>query len=439
MAKQVRSNQPEQKQLVVNQIVQVSVDRTMKDVATLRSALRSAESIYYPNRTRLYDLYADVDLDGHLTGIFGKRISAVLNKEWKFVNKEGKAVDEVDDNFIQTNQFRRLLTGIMKSITWGVSGFEFEPGETIKFKEIPRKHIKPETQVIAINQSDYEGIAYEDISNIFVVGEEKEYGLFLKCAFYALVKKGDFSDWSQYVEIFGQPMRIAKYDAHDVKTKQELSGVLRDAGSSLALMIPKQADFELLDGKVSNGDGQLQERLKNACNNEMSVVVLGNTETTSNDNGGSNAKAKEQGKQQLDITKDDVVFVRNILNTPKFLQILASYGYQVEGCKFTVEKEIDVNELLIRSQVDSTIKNTGLPIADDYFYETYHIPKPDNYDELKAKAEEERIAKQQPPTHSPSERPGERPKKKKPAPGNMKLSAWKQFRHNLADFFDPAH
>ena len=431
-----KSNQPEKKNLIVNQIVQVNVDRTMKDVSSLRSALRTAENIYYPNRSRLYDLYSDVELDGHLTGIFQKRISAVNNKEWRFV-KDDKDVDDINEKFIQTNTFINILKGIMNSKTWGVSGFEFVPGDTVEFKEIPRKHIKPETQLITINQSDYEGDNYNDISNVFVIGEEKDYGLFLKCAFYALVKKGDFSDWAQYVEIFGQPMRVAKYDAHDVKTKQELSGVLRDAGSSLALMIPKQADFELMDGKVSNGDGQLQERLKNACNNEMSVIILGNTETTSNDNGGSNAKAKEQGKQQLDITKDDVVFVRNILNSPKFLKILASYGFAVEGGKFVVEKEVDVNELFVRSQIDIAIADTGLPIDDDYFYETYHIPKPKNYDEMKAKQEEE---KKQPP--SPADPNPANPAKKKkkvfPDGGNMKLSAWKKFRHTLADFFDPA-
>ena len=34
----------------------------------------------------------------------------------------------------------------------------------------------------------------------------------------------------------------------------------------------------------------------------------------------------------------------------------------------------------------------GLPIDDDYLYETFGIAKPENYDELKTKKEEERAA-----------------------------------------------
>lgn len=432
------TNQPQKAQLVVQQITQISIDRTMKDVAALRSALKTAESIYYPNRSRLYDLYSDVDLDGHLTGIIEKRIKTTLNKKWCFRNND-KEVPELD-KFIKTNTFRNIVKGIMQSIFWGVTGLEFEPGESVKFKAIPRKHIKPEAKVIVLNQSEQEGIPYEPISNIWVVGEDNDYGLLLKCAFYAIIKKGNFGDWAQYVEIFGQPMRIARYDAYDVKTKDQLASVLENAGSSLAIMIPKQAEFEVLDGKTSNGDGQLQERLKNACNNEMSVIILGNTETTGNDNGGSNAKATEQGKQQDEITKDDVVFVRNLLNDERFLNILKSYGLPVDGGSFEVEKDIDLTQLSTRKDIDTVICKI-VPVSDDYFYETYSIPKPDNYDELKAKMEEERQIKLLPPTPNVTPAPG----KPKPAPKN-KLDAeeydytwWQKMRNSLADFFAAAH
>lgn len=420
-------------QLVIQQITQVSVDRTMKDVATLRDALKAAESIYYPNRTRLYDLYADIDLDGHLTGVMQKRISAVLNKKWEF-RRNDKEVEEMT-TFIETAVFRNIIKGFVKSIFWGITGFEFIPGDKVVFKEIPRKHIKPEDHVIKVNQSDTDGINYEPLKNILVVGEPHDYGLLLKCAFYAIVKKGNFADWAQYVEIFGQPMRIAKYDANDLKTKEQLTDVLENAGSSLALMIPRQSDFEVMDGKASNGDGQLQERLKNACNNEMSVIIVGNTETTSNDNGGSNAKAVEQGKQQLEITKDDIVFVRNLLNTERFLSILKSYGLPVEGGKFVVEQEIDLQELTLRKDIDSAICKI-VPVEDDYFYSTYGIPKPRNYEQLKKKMEEER--QMQSYSYQQPEQKQNKNLKAKPAK-NIKVSAWDKLRMQLADFFDQAH
>lgn len=405
----------------------------MKDVAYLRSALINAESIYYPNRAKLLDLYSDIELDGHLSGLVQKRISAVLNKDWCF--RKGDADVDAVNAFIGSNTFRDIVAEIMLSKFWSVSGLEFIPGPAIAFKNIPRKHIKPETQVIKLHQSDAdEGIPYPPLKNVWIISKDKDYGLFLKCAFYALIKKGGFADWAQYVEIFGQPMRIGKYDANDIKTKDQLAGALKDAGGSLAIMIPKQAEFEVLDGKSSNGDGQLQERLKSACNNEMSVAVLGNTETTGNDNGGSNAKAKEQGRQQMEITKDDVIFVRNMLNDVRFLDILQTYALPVQGGKFVVEKEVDVYELQSRSVIDTTLKNAGLPIDDEYFYETYHIPKPANYEKLKAEGEGEK-------QKAESQKPGA---KGKPTIENDEdddmpgLSAWKRFRIAMSDFFYPA-
>ena len=39
------------------------------------------------------------------------------------------------------------------------------------------------------------------------------------------------------------------------RIQDDLRRTLDESGSSLVMMIPKQADFEMLDGKTSNGDG----------------------------------------------------------------------------------------------------------------------------------------------------------------------------------------
>ncbi len=65
--------------IVINELIIRSADRCRKDIATWRAALINAESVYFPNRSRLYDVYEDIILDGHLTGIIAKRIDAVLN------------------------------------------------------------------------------------------------------------------------------------------------------------------------------------------------------------------------------------------------------------------------------------------------------------------------------------------------------------------------
>lgn len=444
--KNIKQTDAEKESIVINKITIRSVDRTRKDIKDWRHALEYAEAVIYPRRTKLYDLYADVELDGHLTGIINKRFDSVLNKEMLF-EVNGKKVDVLDD-LINSQPFRKMQKEILKSITHGISGLEFIPGKDFAFASIPRKHIKPHVQVISFEQSGEDGIPYNDVSNLWVVGDKDDLGLLLKCAPYAIYKKGNFADWAQYVEIFGQPVRIIKYDAHDKATKMELTEVLEESGSSLALMIPKQADFEMKDGKQSNGDGQLQQRLKDACNEEMSIIILGNTETTKSSNTSGYAQAEIHSGQQAEIMRSDMAFLLNMLNTPKFLSILQSYGYPVQGGKFTFAKQFDLKALKDKKDIDLAIANK-VPVDDDYWYNTYGIPKPDNYDELRAKMDAEKEAKlanESQPT-APA-KPAAKPPVKKPVKPSLSdeetetensLTWLERFRASLADFFAPGH
>ena len=158
------------------------------------------------------------------------------------------------------------------------------------------------------------------------------------------------------------------------------------------MMIPKQAQFQMLDGKTANSNGDLQINFIRACNDEMSIAVLGNTETTAASRSSGYAQAKVQGEQQFEITKSDLAFVQNTLNDAKFLRILQSYGYPVtEGGGFEFKQEVDIEKLKARLDIDREV-SLKVPLSDDYWYDTYGLPKPDNYDELIAKREEERRA-----------------------------------------------
>lgn len=424
----------------------MSADRSRKDIGDVKTALQSAESVHYPNRTRLFDIYEDSVLDGHLTGIIGKRLDNVLNKNLNFNNAAGKKVDDMEE-IIESNVFRRIIERILEARGWGFSGMEFIPGKELEFVDIPRKHIKPHKKVIAFEQSGEDGISYDGVSNLWIVGNEKDLGYLLKCSFYALYKRGGLGDYAQYVEIFGQPVRVIYYDAYDQKTRVELRKVLDESGSSLAMMIPKQAQFEMKDGKQSNANGDLQLKFLSYLDQEMSIIVLGNTETTNSSKSSGYAQSKEHGQQQLQITKSDLKYVQNLLNSEHFINILKSYGLPVEGGKFEFEKEIDLDELTKRILIDKEIAvNLKTPISDDYVYETYGIPKPENYDELIAKREEESLAMREKLNQDEDEPPapgkGKKPPKAKPDPRKKPdlkaANFWDNLRTQLADFFDPA-
>lgn len=181
---------------LINELHIRSVDRSNKDIGTWRTAHMTAESAN-ANRSRLYDIYDDVLLDGHLSGIIGKRIDAVLNKTLRF-EKDGKRVPEMDC-LINSLAFRDIMCTVMQTIFWGISGIEFIPGKALGYNKLPRKHIKPQLGIISYDQNTVDGIPYAELANVWVMGNSDDLGLLLRCAPYAIYKRGGLSDWAQYI------------------------------------------------------------------------------------------------------------------------------------------------------------------------------------------------------------------------------------------------
>jgi hypothetical protein len=169
----------------------------------------------------------------------------------------------------------------------------------------------------------------------------------------------------------------------------------------------------------------------------MAIAILGNTETTTSSKSSGYAQSKEHGEQQDELTVSDLIFIENLLNSKKFKQILKSYGYDVDG-KFEFELDLNLTKLKLRIEIDMVVC-TKVPIGDDYWYETYRIPKPDNYDELKAKMEAEKEEVEPEPNPDKTKKgPGQKPVKKGQLTETKKQNLMDLLFKGLADFFDPA-
>ena len=118
--------------------------------------------------------------------------------------------------------------------------------------------------------------------------------------------------------------------------------------------------------------------------------MLGNTLTTDAKETGTQALGEVHKEEEDEMNADDRDFILDILNYD-MRQIFADLGFNVEGGEFVYAKKDKINP---SQQIDivQKLSSMGLPIDDDYLYETFSIAKPDNYDELKAQKEAERAA-----------------------------------------------
>ncbi|WP_443146941.1 phage portal protein family protein [Parabacteroides caeci] len=339
------------------------IHRGVNDIGSWRSALRLAD---LGNRTKLYDLFTDLLIDGYLSDAIDKRIDAVTDADLAFTI-DGKQVDEMDA-LMDTPEFESLLREIMLSRFWGVSLVECLFLDGFGFKSIPRKHIRTKTKEIAIREEDEHGIPYADNDLIIQFGSDDDFGILLRAAPFVIYKRGGFGDWAQFVELFGMPQRIGKYSSMDEQSRRALIQAFEEAGSAPYLVIPKET--EATQTTLSNsGNGALYNDFRGACNEEILITVLGQTMTTQD--GSSLAQGQVHLAVQEKKHRADRRFVERMLNK-YFVPLLEKRGYPAGGGRFKFldkAQEITVQETVILSDI--------LPIPQSYLYEKYNIPQPE--------------------------------------------------------------
>ena len=339
------------------------IHRGVNDIGTWRRALRLAD---LDNRTKLYDLYTDLLIDGYLFDAIEKRIDAVTDADLSFTI-DGKKVDQMID-LMDTPEFELFLRDIMLSRFWGISVDECDFTAGFSFKSIPRKHIRVKTKEIARREEDERGISYADNDQIIQFGQDDDYGILLRAAPYVIYKRGGFGDWSQFVELFGMPQRIGKYSSMDEGSRRALIQAFEEAGSAPYLVIPKETEATQTT-LSSSGNGALYNDFRQACNEEILITILGQTMTTQN--GSSFSQSQVHMEVQEKKHRADRRFVERMLNK-FFVPLLENRGYPVGGGKFKFldkAQEISVEETVKLSDI--------LPIPQSYLYDKYNIPVPE--------------------------------------------------------------
>lgn len=354
---------------VAGTIMVSPVMRGIRDVSSWRNALRAAD---IGQRTLLYDLYENILLDGTVSDAIAKRVEAITDCDIHFT-AGGKEVEEIN-GIIDSLEFERLLEDIIWSRFWGISVDEFIfSDEGFDFCSIPRKHIRPKEKMIVRQQSDSTGISYDRDTMIIQWGKDDDLGLLLKVAPYVIYKRGGFGDWAQFVELFGMPQRIGKYNSTDEASRRLLIQAFETAGAAPYLVVPKESEIEttLMSGSTN---GALYNDFRQACNEEILITILGQTMTTRD--GASLSQSQVHLAVQEKKHRSDRRYVIRMLNK-YFRPLLERRGYPVRDGAFQfVDKrnELTVDEL-------STLSGL-MPIPRSWAYERFGIPAPQNGEEI---------------------------------------------------------
>lgn len=369
-------------------------NRNSQNIESWRSAIASFENQTNPTRTRLYDLYKDIELDGQVLATWGKRCDAITNKRLLF-KKEGME-DEQITSLLNSPEMRLIIKELLKSIAYGftliqINRIRFDDDEEqykIDWNLIPRKHVHPEDgfQCVSKDQNmatkDYMFMEKPMSDYMIWAGERDDMGLLCSVAQYVIYKRGGFGDWAQFAEMFGMPFRELSYDDYDPETRAKLEKAMEDWGAAGYIIKPKSAELTLHDTGGSTSSAEVYDMLISKCDAAISKVILGNTLTTEQGEVGSQALGEVHKESESEKNASDQLFILSILNT-RFRAVLKKFGFDVTGGEIMYEGlETNWDKLQTKWNVVKEIAQT-VPVDDDYIYEEFDIPKPDNYEQMK--------------------------------------------------------
>ena len=362
----------------------------MFDMNAYMQSVKAARGIDFSNRARLYDMYDSASLDLHLSGVIAKRMRGVTKIPIEF--RRNGVPDDAINNQIKSPWFKQLRKDLVMSEFWGFTLVQFYLNEegNIRYDLINRKHYDPIHRKLLKYQGSMDGVPIDDFPDMLFVGSERDLGIYAELLPAVLYKRGDMSDWAQFCNIFGMPIREYTYDAGDEYARRRVIDDARRQGANAAYIHPKESELKLVEAGNKTGSSDLYRAFAEYWDSKMSIRVLGNTLTTDAKSTGTQALGSVHKEEEDEMNSDDRDFILDILNYD-MRPVFASLGFNVEGGEFVYAKKDKINPA---QQIDivQKLSSMGLPIDDDYLYETFCVAKPDNYKQLKEEKEAAKAA-----------------------------------------------
>lgn len=360
------------------------------DMNAYINSVKSALNIDFTNRVRLYDMYESSMLDLHLSGVLDKRLRGVTKIPIEF--RRNDQPDEAMNAQLRSPWFKELRKDLIMSHFWGFTLVQFYLDEdgNIRYDLINRKHYDPIHRKLLKYQGAIDGISIDEFPNTMFVGSERKLGIFAELLPAVLYKRGNMADWARFANIFGMPIREYTYDAGDEDARARLIADARRQGSNAVYIHPKDSELTLIEASNKTGSSELYRTFAEYWDSKMSIRVLGNTLTTDAKENGTQSLGTVHKEEEDEMNADDCDFLLDTLNY-NMRPVFQNLGFNVDGGEFVYARHDKINP---SQQIDivQKLSSMGLPMDDDYLYETFSVRKPDNYDELKLMKEAERQA-----------------------------------------------
>ncbi|EBH7154245.1 DUF935 domain-containing protein [Salmonella enterica] len=344
------------------------------------------------------DLFTDMEeRDGHLFSELSKRKRALLTLPFSVIppadatEAEKKIAAEADGWIRHLPGLRELLMDMLDAIGHGFSCTEIEWARKDDIWLPARFHKRParyftmpqhDPDDIRLNTGVADGEPLWELGWIVhrhksKSGPAAQSGLFRVLVWTYLFKNLSARDWAQFLNLYGLPFRIGKYDASmgDNERKSLLRGIRMLAREGGGIM-PNNAQIEL----VSPAAGQSAPffAMVDWCEKVQSKVILGGTLTSQADGKTStNALGNIHNEIRHDLLVGDAHMVAETLTQQLLWPVLALNGRydpaRAPCFRFDVHEPVDLAKLF---EMVKAAQETGFDITREWLSEKSGIPLP---------------------------------------------------------------
>ena len=371
-AQDVSVNRPQQADIRKRITTPTQLYRSRQGIAELKVAITNAESLVAPQRALLYKVYQNIVLDAHLTAAINQRKNLTMCLDYDVVDKDGNENEDLE-NIIEQKWFRDFIDFSLDSIFWGYSLIQFDSIIEDSFKNVelvPREYVKPEFHIVTNTYADLTGTDYLEAPYrnwCIGVGKPKDLGLLMKAAPLIIWKTNAMGAWSEYIEVFGTPIRIGKTNTRDKETADNMENMLRNMGVAAYGMFDTDDLIELVESNKSDAYNVFNEMI-GRCNSEISKLILGQTGTMDEKSFVGSAEVQERVLEKVGY--NDEMFIENVLNT-QLVPMLTRLGIWKEGFKIKVAKDQEFT-LDQKSKFEIELLKTGkYKFTPEYLLENY--------------------------------------------------------------------
>jgi phage gp29-like protein len=338
---------------------EVQVFRIRQNIAQFKMALNQAESIRYPQRYNLYRIYNESVLDSHLSAAIQQRKHLTLCKDFEVLDSNGE-VNEDKTKQLNKKWFRDYLDLALDSIFWGHSLIQFDSIIEDEFKcvdLIPRIYVKPEFHIVTENYSDLTGEDYLELPYknwLIGAGKPRDLGLLSKVAALVIWKRNALGAWAEFIEVFGNPLRIGKTDVRDAVTRNNMADMLKNMSVAAYGVFDRDDDIELKESSKQDAFNVFDMMIQR-CNSEISKAILGQTATMDEKSFVGSAEVQERVLEK--VAYSDEALIAGI-NNYQLIPMLNSLGLGFDGMTIKV-KQNDELDLIQKSVIDIALINSG--------------------------------------------------------------------------------